>query len=146
MDNVHIERIIEHISKTLPIISDSVNEIANYINKNEKVDVKVIDSLKNILNNLRLKDLDGEVIMLSGNIQAIELYQKYIDGVTNILKGVDKFVVILLAQKNMPETKGMVPFTGSQDEAQKLIKSGVDDLYEGSKEIIAVIDIAVSDD
>lgn len=140
MNNIHIERLIKHIADTLPIISDSVNEISNYVKKNEKLETELIKSLRKIVMSLAIKDIDGAGILESKDDTSILLYTKYIDGTSQIFEGVNKFLSIMYFQKDMKAPKGVQQFEGTEDEAQLFIKSAVDDLYKGSKEIVSVID------
>lgn len=147
MKNVHKDRIIEHISKTLPIISDSVNEIANYINNNAdgKLDQSVIKNLKKILDNIKLNDLNSADIFSSDDDQVISLFGKYTDGISEIVEGIQKLVSVFYSQNDKQIPKGLQVFSGTPEEAQKLIGSAVNNLYDGSKVIITVIDKAIED-
>ncbi|KAA8782495.1 hypothetical protein EC604_01355 [Paenibacillus amylolyticus] len=135
-----IEKLFSHISKTLPAISDSVNEISNYIQNNPKVDVKLINSIYKLTSGLKLRELETPDKDASKDI--ISLYRDYYDGITEIMDGVMKLISILQYQNDLELPEGAERFEGTDDEARIQIESAVNDLYDGSKKIVSVIDRA----
>ncbi|WP_154983172.1 hypothetical protein [Paenibacillus xylanexedens] len=143
MDNLFTEKLLNHISNTLPTISDSVNEISSYIQNNKKVDVELITSLYNLSAGLKVEDLRDSNIAITRDKNTILLYEDYLSGVEIILRGVSKLVSILRYQNGLEAPEGVESFTGDEEKLRIQTESAVDDLYNGSKKVVSVIDRAV---
>ncbi|MHA6530166.1 hypothetical protein [Paenibacillus sp. BAC0078] len=132
--------LLNHISQTLPNLSNSVNQILDHISK-EKYQNKellsklaVLNSNFNFLEIEELEDFDAE---------SRELYKRYVEGLGLLIDGVGKFLVLIADEIGFPER---VKASRDRLSTQEIsTQSAIDDLFNGSKIIASVVEEATGD-
>lgn len=140
-NDIHKMELIEHISKTLPDLSNSVNNIVNYISEKKKFDSALLVGLAELRNAFKIYQFDNIDLL---DQSTLELHRLYLDGMSEILLGSDK-IIILIAQELGVESNNISKIINKYQKDEVSVESVINHLFNGAKMIASVVEKAIED-
>lgn len=157
MQDERFEKLIGVFAETLPPLSDSINNLINYVQNDGKLGeeaftrifLEVMSEMKNISTNLKKPEINS--IIYSNTTDEVslmihQLYLEYLQGADLILTGCKKLGFLILKERNSLEEAKKANYTFleefNENNPNITVESAIEDIYSGTKKVFKVIEKA----
>ncbi|ULO05149.1 hypothetical protein H1230_18745 [Paenibacillus sp. 19GGS1-52] len=137
MSSSNSSLLVDHISKTLPGISEAVNQIVDYLSHEKKFDKGLLEKLALLTTRINWLKLDSKEMDKNTQI----LYLTYIKGINELYDGSNKFLILIADELNVTsEPFEKIRKTMATQEIS--MDSAINNLFKGSQNIALVVEEA----